>query len=62
MKEENGDLIEYEHEYSAVLETDKKCKKHGWREFNKDMRFLGLLDLNKLAIWYVDEKTLIQEK
>ena len=33
MKEENGDLIEYEHEYSAVLEADKKCKKHGWRYF-----------------------------
>lgn len=57
MTQENGYLVEYDHEYSAKLDASNGTK-HGWRVFNKDMTFQGILDLEKLAIWYVDESTL----
>lgn len=61
MTEENGYLVEYEHEYSAKLDASKVIK-HGWRVFNKAMSFQGILDFEKLAIWYVDESTLKLER
>lgn len=57
MKEENGYLVEYDHEYSAKLEASNAIK-NGWRVFNKEMIFQGILDYDKLAIWYVEEATL----
>lgn len=57
MTEENGYLVEYEHEYSAKLDASNTIK-NGWRVFNKDMTLQGVLDFEKLAIWYVDESTL----
>ena len=57
MSEESGYLVEYEHEYSAKLDASNTIK-NGWRVFNKNMEFQGILDYEKLAVWYIDENTL----
>ena len=57
---ENGFIVDYRNIYEA---KDKNgTLKSGWRVFDKEYQFVGLLDENKLAIWYIDEDTLITNK
>jgi hypothetical protein len=60
IKLENGFIIDYRSIY--VAKDKNGTSKYGWRVFNKDYSFIGLLDENKLAVWYVNENTLANNK
>lgn len=61
LTEENGHLIDYHTNWYAALKASPKTIKHGWRVFNKDGSFEGLLDDEKVAVWTVDATTLRQD-
>lgn len=60
LTEENGQLIDYTSTWAAILNHDPSTEKYGWRVFNKEGSFIGILDENKIAIWQVDETSLRQ--
>ena len=59
--EEHGYLIDYDTKWFARLHAAPHTEKYGWRVFCKDGTLAGILDEDKLAVWYVDEDTLRQD-
>jgi hypothetical protein len=59
--DENGFLINYSKRYNGKLRTDGSVKT-GWKVYNKDMRFEGLLSLDKVVLWDIDENTLEESR
>lgn len=57
---EHGYLIDYNSLWSANLCNSPTTSKVGWRVFSEDGEFQGVLDEEKLAIWYVKTGTLVQ--
>ena len=55
MVEEHGYLVDYEHLYIGKLNALPHHRKIGWKVYNKDGGFEGLLDRNKSALWYIEE-------
>jgi len=60
IKNENGFNVDYRHVYYG--EAKDGSARWGWRIFDTNFTFIGLLDENKLAIWYVDEQSLVIEE
>lgn len=63
MTEENGYLVDYDNIYEGlVIPVNGLPKKKiiGNKVFTKEMQFDGLLDLEKLACWNVEEDTLVK--
>lgn len=54
-------LVDYGTQWHAELKESPHTTKYGLRVFNKDGSFEGLLDEERLAVWFVDETTLIQD-
>lgn len=57
-KEENGYLVDYTSKWLGTLCGTVHARKRGWRVFDKEGSFVGLLDEGRVAIWYVDVRTL----
>lgn len=57
-KEEHGYLVDFESKWLGTLQGTRYARKRGWRVFDKDGSFIGLLDEGKVAIWYVGIDTL----
>ena len=56
LTEENNMLVDYSRLVTAKLSaSDGTCK--GYRVYTKERRFAGVLDENKVALWYVDIDT-----
>ncbi len=57
---EHGYFIDYNSLWSANLDKSPTISKVGWRVFAENGEFQGVLDEEKLAIWYVRPGTLVQ--
>ena len=57
LTEQNNMLIDFTRIVSGKLVFGTDYKK-GYRVFNKDKQFIGILDEDKTAVWQVDIKTL----
>ena len=58
MTQENGLMVDYDKKYQGRSSAEGSNKKVvGWKVYTPEGRFVGLLDENKLAVWYVVEKS-----
>ena len=63
MTQENGMMVDYDKKYQGRSSAEGSNKKIvGWKVYTNEGRFVGLLDENKLAVWYVVEKSCTEYK
>lgn len=62
MTEENGYLIEEDKIFEGYVIPNglPKRKVIGNRAFSKNMEYQGVLDMEKLALWHVEEGSLVE--